>query len=79
MKYTKENGRFYKVIESGKPIMFGELRFDTDELNTIHEVTFLTKEQYTEATGIEVVEAPETKLPDYFGATPENQPEEIEE
>lgn len=79
MKYTKENGRFYKVIESGKPIMFGELKYDDDELNTINEVVFISKEDYTTATGIEVVEVPETKLPYYFGATPENQPEEIEE
>lgn len=78
MDYTKESGSFYKVIENGKPTSVGRLE-GINQLSTIHEVIFITKEEYTELTGIEVVEVPETVFPDYFGAAPENQPEEPQE
>lgn len=76
MDYTKENGEFYKILD--KEIIYRRLTGD-DVLSTIHDVVLITKEEYTAATGIEVVEIPETELPDYFGAAPENQPEVTEE
>lgn len=58
MDYTKENGEFYKVIENGNIISVGRLE-GINQLSTIHEVVFITKEEYTEATGIEITEPSE--------------------
>lgn len=58
MDYTKENGEFYKVIENGKLISVGRLE-GINQLSTIQEVVFITKEEYTELTGIEVKEEPD--------------------
>ncbi|CAM3933275.1 hypothetical protein ELBR111191_18050 [Elizabethkingia bruuniana] len=44
MKYTKEDGQYYKVMQDGRFIMFGELKYDYDELNIIDEIVFITKE-----------------------------------
>lgn len=58
MDYTKENGEFYKVIENGKLISVGRLE-GINQLSTIQEVVFISKEEYTELTGIEVKEEPD--------------------
>ena len=76
MDYTNQSGEFYKILD--KETIYGRLTGD-NVLSSIHEVVFITKEEYTEATGIEVVEIPEPKLPDYFGVAPENKPEETEQ
>lgn len=47
MDYTIENGRYYKVVDANTKeiITFGELS-NSAILSTIHEVQFLTKEEF---------------------------------
>ncbi len=46
-KYTKADGQYFKVTNkiSGATLMYGELS-ESNELNTIHNVEFISKEQY---------------------------------
>lgn len=48
MNYTIENGQYYKVIDAENNIILGELG-EGDVLSTIHQVTFITEEEYLEA------------------------------
>lgn len=63
MDYTIKNGRFYKVIENNKMTSVG-IMSESSLLSTIHEVVFITKEEYTELTGIEVKEEPKSTAPE---------------
>ncbi|OCW75123.1 hypothetical protein [Elizabethkingia anophelis] len=56
MDYTNKDGEFYKILD--KETIYGRLTGD-NVLSSIHEVVFITKEEYTEATGIEVKEEPD--------------------
>ncbi|MCT4085438.1 hypothetical protein HZP35_17590 [Elizabethkingia anophelis] len=77
MDYTNKDGEFYKILD--KETIYGRLTGD-NLLSSIHEVVFITKEQYTAATGIEVVEIEEPKFPGNLEVLPnENQPEAIQE
>ncbi|MCT4181658.1 hypothetical protein HZP54_17065 [Elizabethkingia anophelis] len=55
MDYTNKDGEFYKILD--KETIYGRLTGD-NVLSSIHEVVFITKEEYTEATGIEITEEP---------------------
>jgi len=45
--YTKADGQYFKVTNktSGAILMYGELH-ESNELNTIHNVEFISEEQY---------------------------------
>lgn len=47
MDYTINDGQFYKVTDkdSGAIIIYGEL-YGTNKLSTIHNVEFISEEQY---------------------------------
>ncbi len=47
MDYTIENGRFYKVLENGVIVTFGELDKDT-VLATRCEVVFISQQEFEE-------------------------------
>ncbi|MDV4025262.1 hypothetical protein CMT52_13065 [Elizabethkingia anophelis] len=74
MEYTIKDGRFYKVMDGEQVIVISQM-FENSKLATDQTVVFMSKEDYTAATGIEVVEVPvpEPKLPVVIT---ENQPEE---
>ena len=46
-KYTKADGQYFKIINksSGATLMYGELN-ESNELNTVHNVEFISEEQY---------------------------------
>lgn len=46
-KYTKADGQYFKVTNkiSGATLMYGELN-ESNELNTIHNVEFISEDQY---------------------------------
>ena len=46
-KYTQADGQYFKVTNknSGATLMYGELN-ESSELNTIHNVEFISEEQY---------------------------------
>lgn len=46
-KYTKVDGQYFKVTNksSGATLMYGELN-ESNELNTVHNVEFISGEQY---------------------------------
>lgn len=46
-KYTRADGQYFKVInkDSGAILTYGELS-ESNELNTIHNVEFISEEQY---------------------------------
>lgn len=46
-KYTLADGRYFKVMnkDSGAVLTYGELN-ESNELNTIHNVEFISEEQY---------------------------------
>ena len=46
-KYTKADGQYFKVTDkiSGVTLMYGELN-ESNELNTVHNVEFISEEQY---------------------------------
>lgn len=61
-KYTKADGQYFKVTNkiSGATLMYGELS-ESNELNTIHNVEFISKEQY-ETERQKPKPLPETKM-----------------
>lgn len=46
-KYTKADGQYFKVTNkiSAVTLMYGELN-ESNELNTVHNVEFISEEQY---------------------------------
>lgn len=64
MDYTIKDCKFYKVIENGVVTSTGQMN-NISLLSTIHEVVFLTKEEYIELTGKEVREDLEP-IPEYM-------------
>lgn len=53
--YTTKDGVYYKVTDELGNVSFGRIEGD-NVLSTIQKVEFVTKEEYTEATGIEITE-----------------------
>ena len=45
MNYTKKDGDFYKIIFNSEILTFGKLEPET-VLSTVHEVIFITEEEY---------------------------------
>ncbi|MCW2463354.1 hypothetical protein [Elizabethkingia anophelis] len=79
MEYTKEHGRFYKVLDGDHVIVISQM-FENSKLATDQTVVFITKDEYTELTGIEVVEVPEPTIPEHMiPPVIENKPEETKE
>ncbi|WP_411898598.1 hypothetical protein [Elizabethkingia bruuniana] len=65
MEYTIKDGRFYKVMDGEKVIVISQM-FENSKLATDQTVVFMSKEDYTAATGIEVIEVPEPKIPEHI-------------
>ncbi|HGH3665365.1 TPA: hypothetical protein ACJK7M_001250 [Acinetobacter baumannii] len=61
-KYTRADGQYFKVTnkDSGATLMYGELT-ESNELNTIHNVEFISEEQY-EAERPKLEPLSETKM-----------------